>query len=449
MSGPRRPDDPRALLREGPMGAPQVLAIGLCILINMMDGFDILASGFSGPAISRAWGLTPTQLGLLFSSGLAGMTLGALFLSPLADVWGRRRLVLGGLVLIGAGMFASAAAGSLGPLLAARAVTGAGVGAVMATLNTVVAEYASDRRRDLAVCLQACGFPLGGALGGFGVYLIADLSWRWVYVAGGAVAVLLAPAVLAWLPESYDFLIAVRPPRALERVNRLSRRLGLPVLAALPDPAAGEGGAAADGAPERASARATALICASFFLLMFTFYFLTNWTPKLLTDYGFSARLGVSGAAFMNLGGVAGDLVFAALTLRWPAARLGPLFLGGAFAAVAVVALSPLTLPRVLPLAFAIGFLLFGAMASLYAVAPAVFPARRRVSGTGLALGLGRIGAAAGPYVGGLVIGLAWPRSQYLLALAAPLMLCAATLLALRPPVPGRPPAAAGLRSPS
>lgn len=417
-------DDVSRLLRSRPMSRAQVVAVALCTVINMMDGFDILATAFTAPSIAREWLLSPTQLGLLFSSGLAGMTLGALVLSPLADHWGRRRTVLLALVLTTLGMFGSALTPALEPLIAARALTGAGVGAMMPTINTVVAEFANDRRRDLAVCLQGAGFPLGGALGGIGVYLLADVSWRWVFLAGGVVSLLLIIPVLLWMPESMDFLIARRPLRALERLNALLARTGLGKLETLPQASRDRGGAHA-GARHTGLPLNAFLICASFFLLMFTFYFLTNWTPKLLTDYGLSTRVGISGAVLMNLGGFFGDLVFAALMLRWPAARMGPIFMTLCFVTAVVFAFVPMRIEVLTPLALLIGFLLFGSMLSLYAIVPTIFPASVRTTGTGFALGLGRIGATIGPYVGGLLIAMRWDRPSYLLLMATPVLLCA------------------------
>ena len=62
---------------------------------------------------------------------------------------------------------------------------------------------------------------------------------------------------------------------------------------------------------------------------------------------------------------------------------------------------------------------------------PMIFPVSRRTSGTGLTLGVGRIGAAAGPYVGGLLIAIGWHRTSYLLIMAVPLLLSAAGIVSL------------------
>jgi MFS family permease len=419
------------------MSRAQIVAVVLCAVINMIDGFDILASAFTAPDIARTWSVKAAALGLLFSSSLAGMTVGALVLSPIADHWGRRRVVLAALGVITIGMLLSAVAPSLDLLMASRALTGAGVGAMMPTINTVVAEVANRRRRDFCVTLQSAGFPLGGAVGSLGIYLLPDAGWRSVFAAGGAFSLVLAPAALMWMPESLEFLVG-RRRGDLPRLNLWLTRFRLPPVHELPPPAASR---VTRSQAWRALGWDPALMCASFFLLMFTFYFLTSWTPKLLTDYGLSRQVGVSGAALMNGGGVIGDLMFAGLVLRWPAFRVGPVFMGLTFLSACGFALVPLRLEVLLPLALVMGLLLFGSMASLYALAPSVYPAAARTTGTGAALGLGRIGATVGPYAGGLLIAQGWDRLSYLTAMAAPVALCMFLVMALGRREPRRTPA--------
>ncbi len=112
---PERPSP--TLIDDRPMATAQVGAIGLCIIINMMDGFEIFVPSFIAPQLGRQWHLAPTQLGTLLSAGLAGMIAGALALAPLADWWGRRRSALLCLVIITFGMVLSAAAEGLARLI--------------------------------------------------------------------------------------------------------------------------------------------------------------------------------------------------------------------------------------------------------------------------------------------------------------------------------------------
>ena len=41
----------------------QARIVALCMLVNMLDGFDILAMAYSAPAVASEWGLDPEQLG--------------------------------------------------------------------------------------------------------------------------------------------------------------------------------------------------------------------------------------------------------------------------------------------------------------------------------------------------------------------------------------------------
>jgi benzoate transport len=426
-SQPVRADDLTEAIRTKRMSGAQVMAVALCTVINMVDGFDILVASFTAPAIASEWGLSARQLGLLFSAGLAGMTLGALGLSPLADRLGRRRTVLMALTLVSVGMIGSAISAGPHALMFARLTTGVGVGAMMPTINTVVAEFSNARRRDLAVCLQGAGFPLGGALGGFVVLGLSHFGWRPVFLAGGLFSFALIPLVLARLPESIDFLLERRPPNALFRLNRLLARVGLQPVHELPTVTEGARGVSWREFAGKFGVE-TLLMAGAFFLLMYTFYFLTSWMPKLLTDSGLSAAGGISAAILVNLGGFVGDLLFSALVFRWPAAQVGPVFMLGCVASVFALSVIPMNLMLVVPLALTVGFLLFGSMLSLYAFVPTIYPATARNTGTGIALGLGRIGATVGPYVGGVMIASGWHRTTYLSLMALPLVAAAIIL---------------------
>jgi MFS family permease len=75
--------------------------------------------------------------------------------------------------------------------------------------------------------------------------------------------------------------------------------------------------------------------------------------------------------------------------------------------------------------AFVAGFFMIGSMASLYSLVPQIYPARVRNTGTGLAIGFGRVGAVIGPYVGGLLIAAGWQRLTYYSVLAVPVLISA------------------------
>ncbi|ACL61843.1 MFS transporter [Methylobacterium nodulans] len=427
--------DPRAAIREGDMTAFQVVVVAICILICALDGFDVLVVAFTAAAIARDFALSPTDLGLLFSAGLAGMGLGALLIGPLGDRLGRRTTLLLCLGILCTGMLAAAFSRSLGELALVRLFTGLGIGGGLANVNIVVAEYASDRWRNLAISLMSLGYPIGATLGGaFSVVLIEAYGWRSVYVFGGLVALVLVPAVLAFMPESIDYLMARRPAGALAKINRVLTRMGRPTLAALPavsrtEILAGVGPLVLLRPPYAARTAAT---CLAYFCVMMTSYFFLSWTPKVLTEHGLSISGGISGAMLMNAGGVVGCLLFGFGARGIGTRRLAAAMMVGLCLAGAILGLVPPTPAFLLAATLAIGFFLYASINAMYAVVPAVFPASVRTTGTGLAMSVGRLGAVAGPSLAGLLMAAGWDRSGYCAALAAPMLVAALSLAWVR-----------------
>ena len=72
--------DPREVMRGRAMNAQQYGVVAICVLINMIDGYDILALAQAGAALKREWGMSDALLGTLLSMNLVGMALGALLI---------------------------------------------------------------------------------------------------------------------------------------------------------------------------------------------------------------------------------------------------------------------------------------------------------------------------------------------------------------------------------
>jgi benzoate transport len=421
-------EDPRALLRQGPMSGFQIAAVTICMIVNMLDGFDVLAIAFTGPQIARDWVLSPTQLGLLFSAGLVGMTVGSLVISPVADWIGRRWLTLIGLVVITIGMLASSLAQDLRELVLLRVVTGLGIGSLLSSINTIVVEFSSAKRKDFAVSFMSVGYPVGGTIGGIiAVFLIHAFGWRSVFVLGGVCSAVLLPVAFAYLPESLDFLLLKRPRDALGRANALLARMGRPPIADFPaiQDAAENAAQGVSSIFDRAFAWRTALISTAYFLTMIPFYFVLNWTPKVLVDEKLSLTTGISGSILMNATGVVGGLLFGLLSQRFGLQRLGAVYMLMLFASIAAFGFAGSNLTLLMAFAMAIGFCLIGTISALFAVVGAMYPVRVRNTGTGIAIGIGRLGAIAGPYLGGVLIAAGWTRPLYCVVLALPLFVSA------------------------
>jgi benzoate transport len=418
--------DPIQRMHDRPMGRFQIFAIAICIVINSLDGLDVLVIAFAAPRIADEWGLSPETLGVVFSSGLVGMALGALTLAPLADTFGRRRIIISSLLLISAGMLAAALVTDTAQLIAARALTGFGVGGMLASLNTIVAEYSSTRSRSLAVSLLQSAYPVGAVLGGIiSAYLIGRFGWRSLFLLGGGLTLAMLPLVLWRLPESLDYLLSRQPQNALARANDLLQKIGLEPVSEMPPRAADE------PAPKSSISRvvgpefrlvSVSLWC-GFFMLMAVWYFIISWTPKLLVDAGLNIEQGISGGVLLSLGGIVGGLVFGYASLRFRPIRMVRVFMLFGGVSMAAFALIGIDLATMMAIAATMGFFVAGSMVGLYALIPSLYPAAVRNTGVGWASGIGRLGAILGPYVAGLLVGAGWASSTIYLLFGAPMLL--------------------------
>jgi MFS family permease len=383
----------------------QWLAVCVCVLLNIIDGFDILVMSTAAGTIQHDLSLSPSSLGLVLGASLGGMMLGALLLAPLADRHGRRRLILICLLIQLAGMIVAGFSSNSLQLMVCRLITGLGAGGLMPVLNTIVAEVSTLERRNAAITLQAIGYPAGGlAAALIGSALLESHGWRVLLQSACVPAGLGLVSVALFLPESVSFLLCRRPLDVLARVNSALRTLGKPALTALPP--------ASHPAPKSAlrallsgpHTTTLVLFAAATFLTQFSFYFFLSWLPTVLQPHLATGSSTFGGATALNFGGIVGDLIFGVLCLR---VRARPLTLS----ALTISFLSVSLLGHVLdiqPVAMGIvmvaGAALFAAMAGIYAIAPQAFPTMVRASGTGLAFSLGRLGGAMSPVIGAYVL---------------------------------------------
>ena len=421
-------------INNTPMSRFQVLAVTVCLWINMLDGYDVLVMSFTAPFVAKDWALSETITGLLLSASPVGMALGSLFLAPLADVFGRRLMTLWSLAAVTAGMLASALAGDHTQLIALRFFTGLGIGAMLASLTVVVSEYSSNRRRTFALIILQAGFPAGALVWGLvAMPIILEFGWRWAFAFGGVLSGLMIPIAKSTLPESLDYLTASRPPDALEKINRLLVRMGKMPVEAL--------AASGHRRPQRARlsslfrhgrARNTLLIWVCFFCTLLVFYFFMSWTPKILINAGLSEEAGLSGGIILNagaiFGGIALGLLSSRIRLNW--LQSGYALLGG----VLLIAFSLYTgvLSAALVLAFLVGIFGTGCIMGAYAAVPQLYPTEIRTTGTGLAIGIGRWGGVISPALAGLLLDAGWTGPDLYLVFSIPLFIAGVAALLLR-----------------
>ena len=426
--------DIRQRLDDAPMGRLQIAAIILCVLLNALDGFDVLAISFASPGIAKEWGIDRAALGLVLSMELIGMAVGSVLLGNLADRIGRRPTILLCLIVMATGMAAATQAWSVVSLSAIRLITGLGIGGMLACTNAMVAELANARSRSLAVAIMAAGYPVGAILGGsVASYLLVAGDWRDIFLFGGIVTAIFLPLALVLLPESIGFLLQKRPAGALVRVNRLLARMGHAPADALPplDSTAPKPSFTALFAP--GLARTTIVLTLAYFCHIMTFYFILKWVPKIVVDMGFAPSAAGGVLVWANVGGLIGALLLSMLSLRVPVRTL---VIGAMLLSTVMVTLfgqAQTTLAGLSLIAAAGGFCTNAAVVGIYALIAQSFPTAVRAGGTGIVIGVGRGGAALGPILAGFLFSLNFGLPVVALAMASGSLLGAALLLMLQP----------------
>ena len=418
------------------MSVFQIQTVFICTLINMLDGFDVLVMSFAAASVSSEWTLTPYQLGILLSAGLFGMAIGSISLGALADRLGRKRLVNICLVIITAGMFASAYSENQEQLLAFRFVTGIGIGGMLATLTTLVSEYSNESSRGLCIGFLQSGYPLGALLGGIvSVYLIDSFGWRSLFIFGGSLSLIMLPFVFWKLPESLDFLLLRGNQADKSKIQQILTKLQIETSEFLHTTEENEKKADWISLFSSDSRANTLYLWTCYFLLMFSFYFVVSWTPKLLVDAGLTTGQGISAGVYLQAGGLVGAISLGLLGYKFKVPILTSVFFCCGVAAMLFYGLVELSLVSLMLVAAVMGFFLIGAMIGLYTIAPSVYPANVRVSGVGLAIGIGRLGAIVAPLAGGIILNSGYSTDEIFVIFSIPLILAALAVykIKLRP----------------
>ena len=413
------------VIDRGPVSTQQLLVVGLCMFFNMLDGFDITAMAVVASSVSTDLDLTADKLGWIFSFALAGMMGGAMFLAPISDIVGRRKLIIMAMTLIGVSIVLTASASTLPEFVILRFISGLGAGAMLACQAALAAEYSPDKYKAFSVVAVTSGYPMGAMMTSvIAGYIMPDYGWRGMFWFGGLITLAMVLVALLMIPESLKYLFERRPLDALERINKILKKLKKETLTEMPEVIASTApvNTSVVGGMRRLLAtehRKTTLTLWTAFLLCFsTLYFLMSWIPKLMEDSGFTATDGRSAFFLFNLGGVIGIYLMGWMSTRWKLTNLIFYLSAASAAGMVVFAMVPNKLNLLLSLTLIIGVLQQGGFTGLYGVAAKAYPTNIRSTGIGWSIGLGRLGAVIGPAAAGYLIaaGLSMSANYYIFA---------------------------------
>ena len=374
----------------------------------MFDAMDVILISFLLTPIGREFGLDPTRTGLIASAGFVGMFLGAAVSGRLADRYGRRNVFQVTLIVFSIGSLLSAAAPSFELLLAARVVTGLGLGGELPVVSTLVSEYAPRASRGRFIVLLESFWAYGTILAGVVALLVLPaFGWRAAFLVGALPALYVAYLRRA-LPESPRYLAEHgRIAEADAVVRRVERESG-GALITVSRPVAPER-PAADAAQQAQRAwigslfapryaRRTVMLWILWFGITFTYYGMFTFLPSLLAGRGLSVVRSNEYFFISTLAQVPGYF-----SAAWLVERIGrrptlvAYLVGSAISAV-LFGNSGAGTDAVVYAAL-LSFFNLGAWGVVYTLSPELYPTALRATGAGTAAAVGRIGGIIGPFV--------------------------------------------------
>lgn len=256
-------------LRDSSMAGRTVL---LCFLASLCEGFDIQAAGICASGISAEFMPSSRLLGFVFSASTLGLFIGAFIGGSAADFWGRKTVLIACIASFGIASLLTAMAADMTWLACARFATGLGLGGALPSIMALGAEAGEGASRRSAVAILYSGAPVGAAFASLLSLPVNAAHWRWIFIVGGVMPLILAPIIASFMAESALFRAVSNAHGARKRRPRR-------------DPA--PMGTLHSRIAAIFSGR-TMLLWIGFCLGLLTLYLLLNWLPTLLVARGLS-----------------------------------------------------------------------------------------------------------------------------------------------------------------
>ncbi len=372
----------------------------LCWLTVLIEGFDLVALGATSLALQHDGRLhfTPASLTMVATVTLVGVALGAAFVTPLADVIGRRKVLIASVVSFSLLTIVLPLAPNVTAFAALRLLAGLGLGSCMPTALTFMSEYLPVDRRARANTTTMTGYHVGAVAASL-LVLAAHNTWQMPFYVCGAAGLVVAGIMWSKLEDTVPGRASVEPAEKVTMADLLRPRY----------------------------LRATLAVWVATFMGLVLVYGLNTWLPSLMKTAGYNVSTSITLLFVLNAGGVVGMLLagyvgdtrgISRTVLLW--FGLGALLLAALSFRIQVSVLLDVAI-------FLAGVFIFSAQVLVFAYVAQHYPAQIRGSALGITSGVGRLGAIAGPLFTGVLVsaGVAYPWGFYFFAAAALLGLLA------------------------
>ncbi|PNK59702.1 MFS transporter [Psychrobacter sp. FDAARGOS_221] len=386
------------------IGRYQVFILGICLLLMIMDGYDIQAMAYAAPFIIEDWGVDKPALGMAFSASILGLFIGSLTLSWCSDKFGRRPILMLSTLAFSILMIATPHVTSIEQLTVIRFITGIFLGGIMPNAMAYSSEIVPNGQRVFAMILISTGYTIGGMIGGFiSAWLTPIGGWHAIFYFGGVIPLIIFVIMLFTLPESLRYMGAKKENHDKIRywLNKMFPNCGITNTTEIihhadtgvkPSPLQLFKG-------NRAFFTTTIWIISA--LNMMSLYFLASWLPTLGKESGLSMQNAMYIGSTLLLGGTIGSVMIALKINKLGFYKvLIPVFIV-AVISVGLIGFTSSVVPLMFLAVFVAGFAVVGGQPAINALSADYYPIKLRTTGVGWSIGIGRLGSVIAPVFGG------------------------------------------------
>lgn len=336
----------------------------------MFDAMDVGLLSFIMSIVHKEWLLTNSQTGLISSISTVGMIFGGFYFGSLADRIGRKNTLIITLLTFSIGNLVLAAAPGFYLFLAIRFVVGMGLGGELPVAATYIADIYHGTKRSQMLILADSFWAVGWLVASFLSLLFAPvLGWRGILVLT-ALAGLFALVLRRHIHETH-----VVPKQSHEW---------------------------------RATVKAefkpwTLTLWLAWFMVMFSYYGMFMWLPSILVDKGYGIVNSFGYATIIVVAQLPGYFCASWLAKRMKVKYVFSIYMLGT--AVGAIMFGQSTTAIMIVIAGCIlSFFNLGAYGAIIALTPDLYESTIRGTMTGIAQGIGRIGAIIGPLLVGILM---------------------------------------------
>lgn len=426
-----------SVIDASPFSRFQKRVVLVSLLLVFADGFNALSIGYAIPDLAERYGAPAAAFAFVVITALVGEIVAEFVLAPLADRYGRRRVIRTGILLFGIAAIPSYFVTSIGALAVCRFAAGVGIGMAVPNGYALGAEFSPERAKATTITLLSIGTSGGGVVAGLlASWLVPVYDGQTLLLVAGVLPLAILGLTWRFLPESVEYL--ARAGQSAE-VARLLGRIDSQGAYSAGTTYAVTG--STTGAGVRALFRGgrasrTLLIWFMLFFALFNTYFMFSWLTTMLTNAGVVQADALLATSMGTFGGMAGALVLGVLVDRTRAGAgavvagpaMGVIGIGGLMWTLGAGAHSGF----VLVFAAFFGFGTLGTAGALTAITTGAYPTPIRATGVGWASGFSRIGGLVAPALGGAMLAGGLTANAMLGMSAVPLVVVAVLVVAYR-----------------